>query len=170
MLRKKTRKFLGNRCGSAMIELAIGSGVLMSVFTAAFQYGYIFYQYNVLYSAIENAARFASTYPYTDDCNTPLPSTFSTAVKAMAVYGNPAATSGTPLVPGLTTSNINVQISGLGTCGVTWAPTAVTVSIGGTDDSGAAISSLKINAVFGSFTATGKPKVAYPYSGQYQPY
>ncbi|MEO8052872.1 MAG: TadE family protein, partial [Acidobacteriota bacterium] len=79
----RLRRF-GSRAGSSMIEFALGSGILMAVFTSTFQYGFIFYQYNAIVNAVNNGAHYGAVQIY--DSNGPTPSTaFSTAVKNMVV-------------------------------------------------------------------------------------
>ena len=51
-----------------MIEFALGSTILVSVFTGTFQYGFIFYQYNALFNAVNNGAHFGALQVY--DTNT----------------------------------------------------------------------------------------------------
>ena len=42
------RKLRGNRKGTAIVEFALGSGVLLAVFAGTFEFGYTFLQYNQL--------------------------------------------------------------------------------------------------------------------------
>src|SRR5579864_6660512 len=148
----------GNRAGSAILELALGSTILVTVFTSAFQYGYIFYQYNGLENAVANGAHYAALRPYDQQCSTPS-STYSDSVKNMVVFGDPTGTNTTPVVKNLTTGNVTVTIGSVGSAGTTFTPTSVTVAITG----------YTINAVVGSFTLTGKPSVTYAYQGLYCP-
>ncbi len=150
----------GSRAGSAMVELALGSTILVTVFTSAFQYGYIFYQYNGLENAVANGAHYAALRPYEKQCSTPS-DTYSNAVKNMVVYGDPTGTNTTPVVKNLATSNVTLTISPTqATCPtVTWTPTTVNVKITG----------FTIDAIFGSFTANNKPSVTYEYQGIFSP-
>jgi Flp pilus assembly protein TadG len=153
----KSRRPWGSRAGNAMVEFALGSTILVTVFGAAFQYGYIFYQYNALENAVMNGARFASQYRY--DSLTSTPSTaFSTAVKNMVVYGDPTGTSTTTLLKNLGTGNVDLTVTMLGT-GTNLIPSAMTVSI----------NSYTVDAIFGSFTCTNKPTVTYAYQGVFAP-
>jgi len=165
---KHTRRWR-SRAGSAMLEFAVGWFVMTTGFTAAFQYGYEFYQYNSLFKSVNNAARYAALYPYDATCTTPS-TTYSTNVKNMVVYGNSTGT-GSPVLTGLATTNVNLKVAGIGDCAAgTWAPTSVTVTIGGKDASNTQVPTYTVNAVFGSFVIDGKPIVQYPYQGVYQPY
>ena len=140
-----------------MVEFALGSTLLVTVFTGTFQYGYIFYQYNALFNAVNNGAHFGALQIY--DTNTSSPSSaYSTAVKNMVVYGDPTGTNTTPVVKGLTTGNVTITIGNVGS-GSTFTPTMVTV----------AINNYTINGVTGTYTLTGKPAVTYPFQGMYCP-
>ena len=165
---KRARRW-GSRTGSAMLEFAIGWFVMTTGFTAAFQYGYEFYQYNSLFKSVNNAAHYAALYPYDASCTTPS-TTYSTNVKNMVVYGNASGT-GSPVLTGLATTNVNLQVAGTGDCAAgNWAPTSVTVTIGGKDASGTQVPTYTVSAIFGSFVIDGKPIVKYPYTGLYKPY
>ena len=154
-----SKRRFGSRAGSSMVEFALGSGVLVAAFTFTFQYGFIFYQYNALFNAVNNGAHFGALQIYDTTSATPS-DTFSSAVKNMVVYGDPTGTATTPVVRGLTTSNVNLSIGSIGTSGSTFYPTSVTISISG----------YTINGVIGNFTLSGKPAVTYPYQGLYNPY
>ena len=155
------RRF-GSRAGSAMVEFALGSGILVTIFTATFQYGFIFYQYNALVNAVNNGAHFGALQIYDTTSSTPA-ATFSTAVKNMVVYGDPTGSNTTPVVKGLTTSNVTITIGFIGSSGTTFLPTSVTVAIGG------ASNNYTIDAVMGKFVLAGKPAVTYPFQGLYCP-
>jgi Flp pilus assembly protein TadG len=152
---KQAREHRGSRKGSAMIEFAIGSSILIAVFTGTFQFGYMFYQYNTLVNAIEQAARYGSLLQYSSTSTTPT-SAYTTAVQNMAVYGTPT-TGTTPLLTGLSTGNVGVTITaGPGT---NFTPAAVTVTL----------SSFTLDGFFGTQSLTNKPSVTYTYLGLYQP-
>ena len=146
-------KILRCRRGNIMIEFAIGAGVLTSIFAGTFQFGYTFYQYNLLKNAVCDGARYASLRAYDSSTSTPS-DTFKQAVKNMVVYGDPAGGT-SPVAPDLATSNVNLNVTF--TSGV---PTAMTVSITG----------YTIGAVFGSTTLTNKPSVTFAYQGIYSPF
>jgi len=141
-----------------MVEFALGSGILMTAFTATFQFGFIFYQYNAVFNAVNNGAHFGAVQIYDSNSSTPS-NAFSTSVKNMVVFGDPTGTNTTPVVKNLTTGNVTVTIGSVGSAGTTFTPTSVTVAITG----------YTINAVVGSFTLTGKPSVTYAYQGLYCP-
>ncbi len=143
----------GNNKGSVVLEFALGSGLLISAFLGAFQYGYIFYRYNTIENAVNGGARYAALRTY--DAATATPSTaFLNAVKNVVVFGDPAGGS-TPIAPGLTTAHVSV--TAIFTLGV---PTAMKVCI----------NDYSINSVFASQTLHGKPVATYPFTGIYAPY
>lgn len=149
----KTQSRHRGRGGNAMLEFAIGAGVLMATFFGTFRFGYTFYQYNLLKNAVSAGARYASVRVYDSSSTTPS-SAFTAAVKNVVVYGDPAGGTA-PVAPGLQTSHVNLQ-----TIFKNGVPSAMAVSISG----------YTISAVFGSATLTNKPTVTQPYLGIYSPY
>ena len=148
----KAVRFARNRDGSAMIEFAIGSGVLVAVFVGTFQFGYTFLLYNNLENAVARGARYASVVPYDSSTTTPSDA-FKTAVRNMVLYGSPTA--GTSAVlPGLASGNVNLTVTF-----TNGTPRAMTVSISG----------YTINSVFGTTTLTNKPQITYTYQGIWSP-
>ncbi len=132
--------------GNAALELALTFLLLWLLLGGAFRFGYAMYVYESLVSAVAGAARFASRVDFDTG------HTFTTAVKNMAVYGSP--TGGTAaLAPGLTTANINVTW----TTDATGLPLTMTVSV----------TNYTINAVFQTFTWTGKPSMTVRFAGRY---
>jgi Flp pilus assembly protein TadG len=150
---RRPTKLLGNRSGSAMVEFAIGSGILVLAFTGAFQFGFTFYRYNNLVTAVTAGARYASLLPYDSTTTTPS-TTFATAVKNMVVYGNPAGGT-TPVMTGLTTANVTLTPEPF----VNGVPSKMTVKITG----------YTIDSIFDSVTCNGKPRVTFPYQGIWSP-
>jgi len=61
----------GNRRGNAILEFAIGSSMLIGVFSGTFQFGCTFLQYNKLQMAVADAARYAALQPYASSTTTP---------------------------------------------------------------------------------------------------
>jgi hypothetical protein len=138
--------------GNAVIEFALSFGFIFAVLTGIFQFGYAFWVYNNLESAAMAGARYASLRTYDSTGSTPS-NAFQSAVQNMVVYGNPNGGS-QPVVPKLSASHVKLEV--ILDRGV---PRKITVSITG----------YQIDAVFKSFTLTGKPKVAFPYVGRYAP-
>jgi Flp pilus assembly protein TadG len=141
-----------DRRGNALVEFALGSGILVAAFAGVFQFGYTFLQYNNLQNAVARGARYASLAPYDSATSTPS-STFNTAVQNMVLYGQPTAGT-SPVVSGLASSNVNFT--------VTFAngiPSVMTVSITG----------YSIQSLFGTQTLTNKPQTAFAYQGIWSP-
>jgi len=135
-----------------MLEFAVAAGILVPLFTGTFQFGYTFFVYNTLSSAVRGGARYASLRAYDSSTSTPS-AAFSTAVRNMVVYGN-AEGSGQPVTPGLTAENVEIAPNMNGA-----APESITVRING----------LRVDAVFTSVTFKGKPSATFPYAGTPSP-
>jgi Flp pilus assembly protein TadG len=138
--------------GNAMVEFALSFGLLFSVFGGVFQFGYAFYVYNTLESAIRSGARYASLRTYDSATATPS-AAFLTAVQNMVVYGNPAG-GGQSVALGLTPANVTLTVTMANK-----VPAAVAVGI----------TNYTINGVVRSFTLKSKPKAAFPYMGRWAP-
>ena len=149
---QKVRRFARGRDGNAMLEFALGSGVLAAAFTGTFQFGYTFLQYNNLENAVARGARYASLAPYDSTSTTPS-AAFQTAVRNMVLYGQPTA-GATPVLPRLTPENI--QLTVIFNNGI---PSAMSVSVTG----------YSLDTVFTVTTFTMKPQVTYAYQGIWTP-
>lgn len=132
--------------GNAVLEFALGWSVLWMMFSGVYQVGYAFYVYNVLMTSVSDAAQLGAKLGY-DTAN---PNTYKTALKNMVVYGDTTAGT-TPIVPGLTTGNVNVTMN----------PT-----VGTPQDVTITISSYTINGFFSSYTLNNKPRATMLYYGQ----
>jgi len=133
--------------GNAMLELALGFSILWMMFIGIYQVGYSFYVYNVLMTAVSDAAELGSKLGYDRSS----PDSYTTALKNMVLYGD--ETAGTRvLVPNLTASNVNVNLS-LDSAGM---PRDVTVTITG----------YRIDALFSSYNLINKPRATTLYLGQ----
>jgi Flp pilus assembly protein TadG len=140
------------RSGSAIVELSLLLPVLVSLFLGVWQFGYGFYTYNELEQAVRAGARYASMRAY--DSATETPSTaFRDAVRNVVVYGTPAVGT-TPVVPNLTTANVNVTAAF-----ASKVPRYVTVSI----------TNYQIPLFLGDVTLNGRPATRFPYVGVYEP-
>src|SRR6266550_48725 len=102
----KMPKLFRCRRGNAMLEFALAAGILFPAFVGTFQFGYTFYIYNNLDTAVRGGARYASMQSYDSASSTPS-TAFATAVKNVVVYGNSAGT-GDPIAPGLAVGNVSV--------------------------------------------------------------
>jgi len=135
-----------------MLEFGIAAAVIFPIFAGSFQYGYSYYVYNSLQTSVRAAGRYAAARTYDSATATPS-AAFTTAVKNMAVYGNPLG--GTRSVaPNLTTDKVTVSVTfSMGT------PSRVTVQV----------NNFQINGVFGTVTLNGKPRATFPYLGRWDP-
>ncbi len=97
---------------------------------------------NTLASGVRDAARYASLRIY-DSASSPPSAAYLSAVRNMAVYGNPDG-SGTAIVPALAPANISVTKTF--DHGVPYQVT-----------------------VFATFTLNNKPAASFPYLGRYAP-
>jgi len=140
------------RTGSAIVEFAVGSGVMLAAFAGTFDFGYTFVCYNKLETAVTQGARYASMVPYDSSTATPS-SRFLSAVQNMVLYGSPSVGSARVL-SGLTAGNIRLAVTF-----ANGVPSSVEVSVIG----------YTINALFGHHALTGNPRVSYPYQGVWAP-
>jgi len=146
-------RFQSSRKGSAIVEFAVGSGLLILAFSGTFEFGYAFYIYDNLQTAVNNGAKYASLRTYDSNSSTPS-ACFTTAVQDMVVYGDPTGTNTTPVAPGLAPGNVNV---------------AVTFSNGVPSQMTVSLSSYTLRAVFANIVLSNKPQVTYPFLGDYAP-
>jgi Flp pilus assembly protein TadG len=138
--------------GNAILEFALAFPMLFAIFAGCYQFGYAFYVYNEMQTAVRSGARYAARQVYDSATATPS-SAYTTAVRNMVVYGNPAG--GTqPVVPGLTTQNVSVSMAfELG------VPREVNVKVTSYQAS-AAVAMLRFNS---------KPSVSMPFVGGFDP-
>ncbi len=137
----------GRRTGSAAIEFALTFLLLWALLAGVFRFGYSMFVYESLVSAVAGAARYAARVDFDSPGHT-----FIAKVKNVAVYGSPAG--GTrPLAPGMTPANVNVTW----TVDEVGVPVTLTVSV----------VDYSVNAVFQTFTWSGKPSVTVRFAGSY---
>ena len=146
--RKKTQK------GHAMLELALSSAVMISCLAGTFQFGYTFYVYNQLVTAVGNGGRYAAMRTYRSATPEDIEKG-RTAVRNLIVYGDAKPSGGAkPLVVNLSPEQVDVE----------WTmeqgrPATVSVSV----------RNYQVNAVFKTFTFTGRPGVEFPFVGRFAP-
>jgi Flp pilus assembly protein TadG len=150
-MRLVTRERRKRQRGNALVEFALAFGFLFPVVTGTFQFGYAFFVYNELQNAVRAGARHAAFRGYNSATTTPSEA-YATAVKNTVVYGNPGG-GATPIVPNLSTDNVSLTVTFVGT-----APARMTV----------AIQNYTINAFLTSFTIN-KPSATFNYVGVYAP-
>ncbi len=146
--------------GHAMLELAFSAGVMMSCLAGTFQFGYTFYIYNQLVSAVGNGGRYAATRTYHAASPEDIEKG-NTAIRNMVVFGDPHPSGdAAPMAAGLKPEQVEVkwvaEDAGAPTSG---APQAVDVSISG----------YNVNAIFGALKLDGRPSVEFPFVGRYAP-
>jgi Flp pilus assembly protein TadG len=112
--------------GIQLAELAIVLPILLILFAATAEFGRYFYEYTTL----AKAARLGTRYMVTAKVNC----FEANQAKKLVVYGNTAGT-GAPLIPGLTTANVNVISNTASTdiceSGSPAVPSTITVQITG---------------------------------------
>jgi len=146
--------------GHAMLELAVCAGVMVTFLAGTVQFGYTFYLYNELVTAVGNGARYAAQRTY--HAATPQDiERGNEAIRNMVAYGDPQPDAdAAPVVPHLKPENVEIR----------WtfpddgeqasaAPTAVDVTI----------RHFTVDAVFRALTFDGRPAVEFPYVGRYAP-
>jgi Flp pilus assembly protein TadG len=150
----KSRAVRGRReQGHAMIELAFSAGVMIACLAGTFQFGYTFYVYDELVSAVGNGARYAASRTYRAATPEDIEKG-NVAIRNLVVYGNSKpATDAAPLAPNLKPENVVVawvmDAKGM--------PAAVDVSI----------AKYTVGAMFGSLTIDHRPMAEFPFVGGY---
>jgi Flp pilus assembly protein TadG len=137
-----------SRSGIAAVEFALTFGLLWLMLSGGFRLGYSIYLYQSLEDALAGAARYAAHVDF-DAAN----HTFLARVQNMAAYGSPVG-GGATLVPGLAPANISV----------TWVTDAKGIPVTLT----LAVTGYSANALFQTFTWSGKPRVTVRYAGSYK--
>src|SRR6202451_4625424 len=153
MMRKKQK-------GHAMLELAFSAGVMLSCLAGTFQFGYTFYVYNQLVSAVGNGGGYAAPRTYRAASPEDIEKG-NTAIRNMVVFGDPhPAGDAAPTAAGLKPEQVEVKwvAEGAGEP-PSGAPLAVDVSISG----------YSVNAIFGALKLDGRPAVEFPFVGRYAP-
>jgi Flp pilus assembly protein TadG len=140
------------RTGSAIVEFAAGSGLMLAALSCTFDVGYTLICYYKLEMAVNQGARFASMVPYDSSSATPS-AQFLSAVQNMVLYGSPTAGK-TKVLSGLTAGNIRLAVTF-----ANGVPRLVEVSVTG----------YTFSALFGHHVLTGKPRVSFPYQGVWAP-
>lgn len=151
MTRAVSRSRRRRQGGNALVEFALAFGFLFPVLTGTFQFGYAFFIYNELQNAVRQGARYAALKTYDSASATPSVA-FTNSVKNAVVFGNPAGGE-TPVVPSLTTGNVNLTVTLAG--GI---PKVMTVSI----------QNYQLDAFLRTFTLH-RPSASFTYSGVYAP-
>lgn len=99
--------------GGSIIELAIVFPILLILFVGTAELGRLFYTYTTLAKATKVGARYLSTSRNAVNGTAPQITTAKDEARNLVVYGcpdrtiNPCSTT-PPIVPGLTTANVNI--------------------------------------------------------------
>ncbi len=145
--------------GHAMIELALCAGVMIACLSGTFQFGYTFYVYDELVSAVGNGARYAASRTYRA-ANASDIDKGNAAIRNLVVYGNSRpAPDAAPTAPNLKPENVQVTWIKDDTRDENGAPSAVDVSI----------INYSVGAMFGTFALNRRPLAEFPYIGRYAP-
>jgi hypothetical protein len=147
----QNRKRNRGRLGSAILELGLAFPFIFPLFIGTFQFGYAFFLYNRLHGAVRAGARYASLETYASGTSTP-PESFSSEVKNLVVYGDPAGGT-SPVVTGLTTANVELTV-----LYVNGAPKNMKVRL----------TNYTLDACFGVFRLN-TPVAVFGYVGRYSP-
>ncbi len=130
----------------------MAAGVILPIFAGTFQFGYSYYIYNNLETAVRAAARYGAMRTYDSAGATPS-AAYITAVRNVVLYGDPAG--GTSVsVPNLTSSHVTVTMTF-----ANGVPSLVTVEL----------RNYSLSGLFGASVLNGKPKVTFPYIGRWDP-
>lgn len=99
--------------GIAMTEFVVAIPVLLLVFMATVELGRALFQYNALTKAVRDGARYAASARASTSGNFELTTAIRNSTVNLTVFGNELGV-GEPLLPGLTKSDVGVQVSGVG--------------------------------------------------------
>ena len=111
-------RFRSDERGVQLLELAIVLPIMLVLFGAVAEFGRYFYEY----TTVAKAARVGTRYLASKSVESGV--SYQANAKNLVVYGNIGGT-GSPVLPGLTTANVDVQYIG-GTKGI---PDLVKISI-----------------------------------------
>lgn len=145
----KRRNSKRSERGNAVLEFALGWSILWLLFYGSYQFGYAFYVYNRLMTAVTNAAELGSKIGY----DTASPSSYTTALQNMVLYADETVPNNpSPIVSGLAAANVNVNVA-LDANGI---PRDVTITI----------VNYSINTFFTNISLNNKPRATTMYYGQ----
>lgn len=115
-------RFRRNERGVQLAECAIVLPIMLMMFGAVAEFGRFFYEYSTAAKAARLGARFMITKSLDG------PTDWQDQAKKLVVYGNTSG-SGTPVLPGLSTANVDLSYSGGSYVGGNGNPARVTVKI-----------------------------------------
>ncbi|MBA3355219.1 MAG: pilus assembly protein [Pyrinomonadaceae bacterium] len=107
-LKYRLSRIVRRENGSSIVELAIVFPILLILFVGSAELGRLFYTYTTLAKATKVGARYLSTSRNAVNGTATQIANAKTAAKSLVVCGFPNCTNQPPIVPGLTTANVNV--------------------------------------------------------------
>ena len=111
-------RFERDESGLQLVEAAIVVPIFLILFAATAEFGRFFYEYTTLAKAAQVGTRYLSSAP--------VEAVEDSKAKNLVVYGNPAG-SGTPILPGLSPSQVIITRQGP----ITLVPETVSIQIVG---------------------------------------
>ncbi len=102
---ERIRRFLKRDEGTQILELAIALPVMLMLLGSVAEFGRFFYTYTTLTNAVRGGARHACKWERGASWTVP-------ETQRMVVYGDFNDTSDGPILPGLTTANVDVVANG----------------------------------------------------------
>jgi len=99
------RRFLKREEGTQILELAIALPVMLMLLASVAEFGRFFYTYTTLTNAVRGGARHACKWERNASWTVP-------ETSRMVVYGDFSDTSHGPILPGLSTSNVQIDANG----------------------------------------------------------
>ncbi len=101
----RIRRFLKEERGTQILELAIAMPVMLMLLGSVAEFSRFFYTYTTLTNAVRGGARHACKWERNASWTIP-------ETQRMVVYGDFSDTSNGPILPGLTTGNVQVVSNG----------------------------------------------------------
>jgi Flp pilus assembly protein TadG len=101
----RLRRFARRERGTQLIEVAITLPIMLMLLGATAEFACFFYSYSTLTNAVRSGARHASKWEIGSSWTIP-------ETQRMVVYGDFSDTSKGPILPGLTTANVQVTANG----------------------------------------------------------
>src|SRR6185295_6547628 len=99
------KRFCRKQRGSQIVELAIVLPIMLVLLGSAAEFGRFFYYYSTLQNGVRAGARHAAKWRITESWEFP-------ETSKMVVYGDFSDTSNGPILPGLTTANVQIVANG----------------------------------------------------------
>jgi len=102
---ERIRRFIAREQGTHIVELSIALPILLVLFGGLAEFGRFFYTYSTLSNAVRAGARHACKWEKNASWTFP-------ETSKMVVYGDYTDTSKGPILPGLSTSNVQIIANG----------------------------------------------------------